>query len=287
MASASDPDFLVASDEDDVLISGEAVAIDLRPTGFVLRGAGLAIDWLVYFVGGTLLLVFVAYPILYAVVGKDSDAQKAVALAMSVVMLVVVPIVVELLSHGKSLGKLAVGARIVRDDGGAIGFRHAFIRAMVGVIEIYATFGGGAVIAALLNGRTKRLGDLLAGTYSQYERTSHIVAPAYGVPAEFLDWSKTADVGRMPDRLSRRISQFLAQASKLTPGTRVRVASDLATEASVWVYPVPAGDAELFLVAITALRRQREYTGLLLEQSRLEPLGAALKGLPHDFPDRG
>ena len=34
------------------------------------------------------------------------------------------------------LGRLAVGSRIVRIDGGAAGFRHAFIRALVGVIEI-------------------------------------------------------------------------------------------------------------------------------------------------------
>ena len=82
MAQASDPDILFADDENDSLISGEAVALDLRPTGFVLRGAGLAIDWLVYFVGGTLLLVYVVYPILFAVVGKDSDAQTAVTIAM-------------------------------------------------------------------------------------------------------------------------------------------------------------------------------------------------------------
>src|SRR5476651_550451 len=174
MAQASDPDILFADDEHDSLVSGEAVALDLRPTGFVLRGAGLAIDWLTYFVGGTLLLVYVVYPIFFAIVGKDKDAQTAVTIAMGVVMIVIVPIVVELLSHGKSLGKLAIGARIVRDDGGAITFRHAFIRALVGIFEVYATFGGGAVLTALLNSRTKRLGDLLAGTYSQYERVSRV-----------------------------------------------------------------------------------------------------------------
>jgi uncharacterized RDD family membrane protein YckC len=277
----------MADDEDDVLVSGEAVAIDVRPTGFVLRGAGLLIDWAVYFLGGTALLVWAIYPILFAVVGKDSDAQQAVTLAMSVVMLVVVPIVVELLSHGRSLGKLAVGARIVRDDGGAIGFRHAFIRALVGVVEIYATLGGGAVLTALFNSRSKRLGDLLAGTYSQYERTSKVLEPTFGVPAELSEWARTADVARMPDRLARRISLFLANSPHLTPTTRDRVSRDLAAEASAWVYPLPATSAELFLVGVTALRRDREYNGQLLERARLVPLRAALTGLPHDFPDRG
>jgi uncharacterized RDD family membrane protein YckC len=287
MTSPSDPDILMANDDADVLVSGEAVAIDVRPTGFVLRGAGLAIDWAVYFLGGTALLIWVIYPILFAVVGKDTDAQQAVTLAMSVVMLVVVPIVVELLSHGKSLGKLAVGARIVRDDGGAIGFRHAFIRALVGIVEIYATLGGGAVITALFNSRSKRLGDLLAGTYSQYERTSRVLESTVEVPAELAVWAGTADVARMPDRLARRISQFLVNCPRMTPTTRDRVSRDLAAEASAWVYPVPATSAELFLAGITALRREREYTGQLLEKSRLVAVNAALTGLPHEFPDRG
>ncbi len=287
MASASDPDILFANDDGEWLVSGEAVALELRPTGFVLSGAGLAIDWLVYFVGGTLLLVYVVYPILFAVVGHDSDAQTAVTIAMTVAMLIVAPIVVELLSHGRSLGRLAVGARIVRDDGGAIGFRHAFIRALVGLIEVYASFGGGAVIAGLLNGRSKRLGDLLAGTYSQYERTSRVVEPAAGIPPDLVAWSGTADVGRLPDRLARRIAQFLRQAPRLTPAARDRVGRDLVTEVSSWVYPVPAAEPEHVLAAIVAVRRHRELTGLLLERSRLEALTPALTGVPHDFPDRG
>jgi uncharacterized RDD family membrane protein YckC len=286
MAQLRDPDILLADDDGDVVISGEAVVLDLRPTGFVLRGAGLIIDWLVYFVGGSLLLAYVIIPILDAVVGKDSDARTAVSIATLVAILIVVPIVVELLSHGKSLGKLAVGARIVRDDGGAIGFRHAFIRALVGFFEIYVTFGGGAVITALLNSRTKRLGDLLAGTYSQYERTSRVAEPEFVVPPQLAQWSATADVARIPDRLGRRISQFLRQAAALTPAARARVSIELATETSNWVYPVPETDAESFLAAVMAIRRHRERAALLLEKSRLVPLKQALTGLPKGFPDR-
>lgn len=286
MAQPQDPDILIANDDADVFISGEAVALDLRPTGFVLRGAGLAIDWLVYFVGGSLLLAYVILPVFYAIVGKDTDGRTAVLIATTIVMLVIVPIVVELLSHGKSLGKLAIGARIVRDDGGAIGFRHAFIRALVGLVEIYFTLGWGAVITSLLNSRTKRLGDLLAGTYSQYERTSRVDDPAFGVPPQLTKWAETADVARIPDRLGRRISQFLRQAHALTPVARARVGTELATEASRWVHPVPASDAESFLAAVMAIRRQRELTALLLEQSRLAPLKTALTGLPKGFPDR-
>ena len=270
---------------EDELITGEAVALDLRPTGFVLRAAGTIIDWLTY-LGGYVLIVLFVFPVVVGALNLDEAAAGAAAIVTLVLIIVVVPTAVELLSHGKSLGKLAVGARIVRDDGGAIGFRHAFIRAMTAILEIYGSFGGLAALVALLNGRSKRLGDLIAGTYSQYERLSREIVPVYGVPVPLQEWARTADVARMPDRVARRVSSFLRQAGGLNPTSRDRLARALASEASVWVSPIPVADAELFLAAITAIRRDRELAALTLERERLDALDGTLGGLPHRFPDR-
>jgi uncharacterized RDD family membrane protein YckC len=275
------PDYV----QDDEIVTGEAVALDLRPAGFVLRAAGAAIDLIVYF-GFYILLVLFGIAYVATALDLSEGLIAALAIAMLVLAIVVAPLVVEVLSHGKSLGRLAVGARIVRDDGGAIGFRHAFIRALTGVLEIFMTFGGIAIVVSLLNSRSKRLGDLLAGTYSQYERVSKKVLPVYGVPVQLQEWALTADVARMPDRLSRRIASFLAQAAKLTPQTRLRVGNELAGEAAAYVSPLPSVDAELFLAAIAAVRRDREYAALTLEARGLERLRPVLSGLPNGFPER-
>jgi uncharacterized RDD family membrane protein YckC len=285
MARIPGPDAVEHADDDSELVTGEAVALDVRPAGFVLRAAGTMIDWLLYF--GSYLLLLLLILNLSGPLGIDDAALSAVAIVTLVICIVVAPLTVELASGGKSLGKLAVGARIVRDDGGAITFRHAFIRALTGVLEIYLTFGGFAALFALLSGRSKRMGDYLAGTYSQHERIPRTVPNMFGVPVPLQEWSLTADVGRMPDRLARRIAQFLSQAGGLVPATRARIAADLAHEASAWVYPVPAADAELFLAAITALRRDRDAQSLRLEAERLKSLDPVLHGLPHGFPDRG
>jgi hypothetical protein len=155
------------------------------------------------------------------------------------------------------------------------------------VFEIVMTFGGLAVVVAMLNTRAKRLGDLLAGTYSQYERVGTLSTPVFGVPIELVDWAATADVARLPDALARRIAQFLRQAGGHTPTTRDRIARGLATEAAVFVSPVPGGDPELFLAAVAAVRRGREATALQLERARLDDLRPTLTALPHGFPDRG
>ncbi len=267
------------------VITGEAVALDLRPASFVLRAVGAIIDWLVYF-GGYIAIVLVMLN-LAGQLGLDQAITTAIGVAGLVLCLVVVPVAVELLSHGKSLGKLAIGARIVRDDGGAIGFRHAFIRALTGIFETYMTFGGMAAIVALLNSRAKRLGDLVAGTYSQNERVSRLIPPVYGVPIPLVEWASTADVAKLPDALARRVAQFLAQAGGFTPGTRDRLARTLANEVSIYVSPVPTADAELFLAAVASLRRDREAAALTLERDGLDRLAPVLAGMPRGFPDRG
>jgi uncharacterized RDD family membrane protein YckC len=285
MATAAPSDALAHDDYDDQVVTGEAVALDLRPTGFVLAAAGAMIDWLVYFVGGLILMTFALAPVLSGPLGRDSASATAILVVSAVLVFIGIPVAVEVLTRGKSLGRLAVGARIVRDDGGAIGVRHAFVRGLVAVLEIYP-FGAVAALVGLFNGKSKRLGDLLAGTYSQYERVSGDVPPVYGVPIELADWASTADVARIPDRLARRISQFLRQAGAHTPTTRGRLSRQLAGEVSAWVSPLPVVDAELFLAAVISIRRDREYRALLLERERLATLDVTLAGLPHGFPSR-
>lgn len=269
-------------DEDRQLI-GEAVGVDARAASFVLRAAGLIIDVLATY--AVVLLLFWAL----SAAGKvlDAAATAATQVVIVAVMFVVVPTTVETLSHGRSLGKLAIGARIVRDDGAAEQLRHAFVRSLAGSIEIYLTFGGIAAVAGLLSPRSKRIGDLLAGTYSQLQRMPAPPPPPLPLPAHLAAWATVADVAALPPRLARRIAEFLRHAATLTPDARARVATDLAREASPFVSPLPNTDAESFLVAVAALRRDREYAALMSERARLERVEPALAALPPGFPRRG
>jgi hypothetical protein len=93
-------------------------------------------------------------------------------------------------------------------------------------------------------------------------------------------------VGRIPDQLARRLSQFLRQASAQSPSSRDQLSRSLAAEVTPWVSPVPAANSELFIAAVVALRRDRESHALELENQRLALLGSALDELPHEFPRR-
>lgn len=257
------------TDEQEVL-SGEAVAIDVQPVGFVLRAAGALIDMalgIVLFIAVTWVQVWLMSEGLLT-----EHTFRILMICAAVLSFLVLPITVEVATRGRSLGKLAVGGRIVRIDGGAITFRHTFIRALVGVLEVYMTFGGAAVITGALTARSQRLGDLVAGTYSQRVRTPALPAHQPYLPPALAGWASIADVARMPDRLARRISQFLAHAQRLSPAARAGVAQELAAEARSFVSPVPAVSAEELLLGITVLRREREKTALTNADDRAERL---------------
>lgn len=266
------------------IVTGEAVALDVRPTGFVLRAAGTIIDWVAE------VLLFVGLLLAITALGRATGTDGALTGALSIVALVVAfvlaPTVVETATCGRSLGKFAVGARVVRDDGGAVAARHAFVRALVGIIEITFTLGSIAAIVGLFNVKAKRLGDLLAGTVSQHERAPRAPINLVGVPEALLEWSARADVARLPDGLSRRIATFLAQAPRLVPASRAHLAASLAAEAAPFVSPLPATEPELLLAAVAALRREREFRALTLERERFGRLEQVLGTNPHGFPDR-
>ncbi|WP_164861762.1 RDD family protein, partial [Microbacterium sp. CPCC 204701] len=164
----------------DEVLTGEAVALDVQPLGYFMRALGVVIDMAV----GVAVLILFAWAMAWLTgAGAIGDAVVPILTIVVVVLVtVVIPTVVETTTRGRSLGRLAVGGRIVRTDGGAAGFRHAFIRAFVGVLELWMTLGAVAAIVGAFTPRSQRLGDLVAGTYSERTRTPRLPDTALEVP---------------------------------------------------------------------------------------------------------
>lgn len=264
----------VVNVESDEVLTGEAIALDVQPVGVLMRALGALIDY------GILVIVYLTWALLVfrlVLSGVLSEnAFQIMQITALVVIFVIVPITVESLTHGRSLGKLAIGGRIVRADGGAIGFRQSMIRGLMAVLEIIMTLGGLAFIVAIFTPRAQRLGDLAAGTYCERTRTPKILETGIAMPPQLYVWSQTADVSRLPVRLNRRITQFLTNASNISPVSRMRLAAELVAEATPFVSPVPPTDPETFLLGIVAMRRDREYAALQLQNSQTATLTAGL-----------
>ncbi|MDT0270744.1 RDD family protein [Streptomyces sp. DSM 44915] len=256
------------------LVTGDAVVLGLQPARLPSRALAVAVD-LVVVIGLYLLLSVV---VLSAVLPLGSAAAMAVRVALLLLVVIGGPILVETLSHGRSLGKLLCGLRVVREDGGPIRFRHALVRGAVGFVELLMTAGSVACVASLVSARGRRLGDVFAGTLVVRERLpgerGRRAAPV--APAELAGRFTELDLSQVPDELWLTVRRFLGREARLDPGVAwslaVRLADDLVARVGE---PAPAGVSPVAYLAAVAAERQRR------ESARLLPVaGEGWAGVP-------
>ena len=268
---------------DDGVVIGEGVIIDARPASFATRMLGSALDITVQFAVLLGLLVLVTGSL---EVGGE-NVGPAVIIAVLVVVMVIIPTTVETLTRGRSLGKLATGIRIVRDDAGPVRLRHSFIRALVGVGELWLTVGTVALFASLTNTKGKRVGDMLAGTYAIRVRGGGTASAPVVMPPQLAAWAASADMRRLPDGLALATRQFLARGPRMHPASRVRVGRDLAgrLEQLIAPGPPPGTPTEMFLMAVLAERRTREWHAAQRARTVAAEQAEMLQRLPYSIPD--
>lgn len=244
----------------DDLVTGEGVALDLPAASLGLRLASGLIDVVV-----TVVLLFVTLVVLsIATLFRSADLVEAAVVATIVLTFAVYPTVLETLTRGRSIGKLAMGLRTVRDDAGPITFHHALVRALIGFVEIYLTSGMLAFFSMLVNHQGKRIGDLAAGTYVIRDRVGLRLPQPPPMPPQLASWARSADIATLPTGLALAVRQYIARLPTLDAHHRQRLGTDLLQEVRRYVAPPPPADApaELVLGAVIAERRERDLARL-------------------------
>lgn len=262
------------------LVTGEAVFLDLRPASFATRLLSYPIDGAIILGINIASIVALVAASSYAEV-DDGFVAAGVVLA-SVVSFLGYPVLTEMLMGGRSVGRLATGTRVVRLDGGPVHFRQSLLRALTAMIEIWSTSGGLALVIALIDSRSRRLGDMLAGTMVIQERMRAPQPVRPSIPEGLEQWAATADVGRLPLTLLQDIRSFLPRTGGLNPRSRREIALDLVQQAmpSVTPPPPPGTDPELFLQAVLAERSRRDEERLRRADRRERELAADARAVP-------
>lgn len=246
------------------LVTGEAVVLDLRTAGVPSRLLAALLDAVVQTVG---------YLLFFFLIGVTAPTASEAAIAGFVVLSMVLvmlgyPVLMETLAGGRTLGKMALGLRVVRDDGGPIRFRHALTRGLLGVFveKPGFTFGFAALITALLNERGKRLGDLLAGTVVVQERVASARSDFVVMPPPLADWAATLDLSALSDDLAESARSYLGRWSSLTPTAQADLGGRLASAVAAVVTPPPPPNvpAWAYLSAVLAERRRRAGYGAVV-----------------------
>jgi len=239
------------------LVTGEAVLLEVRLAKLPSRAVAEIMDLAVQL--GMLLGISLIGAFTGLSNSIDSAAAAALALTLVVAVLVGYPVLFETLSRGRSLGKMAMGLRVVRDDGGPTRFRHALVRGLLAVLEIYP-FGIIATVTSMVSPQGKRVGDYLAGTVVVRERVPDLAGAMVQMPPGLAGWASTLELSRLPDELALSARQFMSRATALTPSVRATMGAQIAHEVSGFVAPPPPAGCppEPYLAAVLAERRRRD-----------------------------
>lgn len=257
----------------DDLVTGEAVTLDLPPASLGLHLCSAMLDVVVsvaLLLGGFVLTGLLA----------TDDATFGVGAVLTIVTaFLVYPTTIETLTRGRSIGKYATGLRTVRDDAGAISFHHAFVRALVGLAEIWVLSGVPAFICALVSRKGKRVGDYAAGTYVVRSRVSLSLPPPPPMPPPLAAWARAADIAPLPERLLLSIRQVLGRTATLAPQAQYLLLERLAAETTRFVSPPPphGTPADAFLAAVVAEHRDRDLARMQREAALVARLTAAAR----------
>jgi uncharacterized RDD family membrane protein YckC len=253
------------------LVTGDAVVLDVSIAQLPVRAAAALIDLTVMMIGYVLGVTLWALTL----ADFDSALSAAVLVIFTVLVLLGYPVVFETATRGRSPGKMALGLRVVSDDGGPERLRQALFRALAGVIEIWMFTGAPAVLCSMVSSKAKRIGDVFAGTMVISERAPKLSPPPLMPPA-LAWWAASLQLSGLGPAQADMARQFLSRAAQLDPRTREQMAHRIAGEvlARIAPPPPPGTPPEPMLAAVLAERHRRELERLRVAQPATAPAPA-------------
>jgi uncharacterized RDD family membrane protein YckC len=251
---------------DEPIVNGEAVEVDVRPARVGSRGLALIIDIVVQALFVLLLVIFVGIgsSMLPARVADEAFMQAAFTISV-IVVFIVYPTVAETLTNGRSPGKRAMGLRVVRVDGGPIRLRHALTRTLVGAAVEWPGLlfppltWAVALTTMIFSAQGRRLGDQAAGTFVIHERSPAAWGWVPSMPPQLATWAAELDLSGLDDQLALAARHYLARAREIRQPQNGRFAHSLAQEVAQAIarQPPPGTPDWMFLSAVLAERRRR------------------------------
>lgn len=241
------------------LLTPEAVVLGFDTAGLPTRLVARLLDGLLQM--ALLVVVLVGLGFLSGA-GVPDVALLIAAFFLVPLLLFGYPIIFEALWRGRTLGKAALGLRVVTVEGAPIRFRHALIRGGAEMIDLYGLgilivapgIVGAVAIAA--SKRNQRLGDVVAGTIVVRERTGAAAATptTFSVPAGHEPYAATVDVSGIDGRDYQAVRSYLLRAPGLRAESRHQVASQLASTIAARIrhVPPPGVTPEVFLAVVAA-----------------------------------
>jgi uncharacterized RDD family membrane protein YckC len=218
--------------QEHTIVTPEAVVLDVDAAGLGSRLASSLLDVLIMVVAG------VALGIAGFIVG-DTTAGVIVIIGLIAFLPSIYGALTEGLWNGRSPGKSAVGLRVVQTTGQPITWKHAVVRNLFRLIDMWLWMGPIFMVATK---RSQRLGDLAAGTIVVREPKGSAPVP-FGLPSEPVRdaLASRIDTSSLAPREYALLRDFLRRRWELELAGRVAVGRQLAALVRSRV-PLPPDD---------------------------------------------
>jgi uncharacterized RDD family membrane protein YckC len=208
------------------VVTPEAVLLELPAAGVGSRVLAVAIDLAIQFAALVGLLLVAA--VVVAALGPTA-AIILVVLALFGVFFGY-PALCETFFDGRTVGKLALGIRVITIEGGPVGFRHAAIRAIIALVDFWIPTPGGlvALTSALVTRRSQRLGDLAAGTIVVRQPRSRATPVFFGPTVGAESLVGLLDTSAIKPQQYTVIRDYLLRLPQLVPEEAAALGGELA-----------------------------------------------------------
>ena len=212
--------------------------------------------------------VVIGVMLLASLAGGDGGGPGLAGAAFVVVLFLVqfgYDVVFETLASGRTPGKRWSGLRVVRADGGPVGFLPSALRNLLRLVDFLPGVYTVGMVAVMASRHNQRLGDMAAATLVVRERRggrgrapapvpTAIAAGAWHPAGDVAAW----DVSAVTAEEIATVRRFLDRRAGLTAEARGRLAGELAGRLRPKVVGPPPDQApEPFLEALAAAKAAR------------------------------
>lgn len=193
------------------LETAEGIDIDIVPAGLAVRTYAFAIDLSIRFV------IIIGFAFIFDYFGEFGTG-------MLWIMLFIVewfyPILFEI-SRGATPGKSAFGLRVIYDNGLPITFSGSLTRNLFRFVDILPFAYVIGATSIVLNQKSKRLGDIVAGTTVVYVPQTH--------KTEYFNFEREAvNMPVMTTEQQQLIIAFAKRAKRLSAARQIELADAIA-----------------------------------------------------------
>lgn len=237
------------------IVTPEAVPLDVELAGIPTRALAAVLD---------LLVVAVGFLVVAGIVSSAAGGTVGIVILVVAGFLALFgyPAIAEVMMRGRTVGKVALGLRVLTVEGTPVRFRHTAIRSGLRIIDVLLppiAFVG--VTVALCSPRRQRAGDVVAGTVVVRERTGATGGRALLFPPlpGWEGYVEALDTTGLTAPQYELVRSFLTRVQDLRPDARAALAFELGEgiARAIGHAPPPGVAPEPFLAAVVSAHQRR------------------------------